>query len=201
MSNDRTALVLGLAGAVLIGLIWWLIAGSGGSSRPDPGGAMFSAAERDVLDAAPVSPGAAPTRPDASVDFTDPRAVAGAYVVAGYSVRGSDAGRTNRRATPYAAPSSPPNEVGVLPLTTPLGGRHSTVIVTSVDQVAGEPTDTRRGYRVGYRSAEVADGAPEPAPNDRRFATVHNRYLVLERQFDGRWLVAVDSADSQVGEP
>ncbi|WP_037080950.1 hypothetical protein [Pseudonocardia spinosispora] len=199
MSGDRTPLVLGVAGTVLVGLIWWLIAGGGASSRPDPGGAMFSPAERDMLNAAPVGPGAAPAPPDASVDFTDPRAVARAYVVAGYSVRGSDAGRTNRRGTPYAAPGSPPNEVGVLPLTTPPTGRRSTATVTSVDQVAGEPTDTRRGYRVGYRSAEVTDGAAEP--EDRRFTSVHNRYLVLERQFDGRWLVTVDSAESQVGEP
>jgi hypothetical protein len=200
MGSTRLPLVAGVAIAVLLGGIWLMVAGPGHDPSPawTPDRGTLSPADRDALGAAAVSPGAVPAGPDPSVDFTDPRSVASAYVVAAYSLRDSDAGTTNRRATPYAAPSTPPNTVGVLVLTPPPAGHTSAATVTDVTQVSGEPTDTRRGYLVGYRNSE----RPAPAGvTATPTAARTTRYLLLARQFDGRWLVAGDTADSQVGEP
>ncbi|MBO0874503.1 MAG: hypothetical protein J2P19_14020 [Pseudonocardia sp.] len=196
MSTTRMPLVLGLAATAVVAGGWLLLAAPGQPATPEPDGptgSVLSPADRDALAAVPVDPGAAPGRPDPSVDFADPVAVARAYVVAGYSLAGSDAGHTNRAATPYAAPNTPPGTVGVLVLTPPPPGHRAVAAVTDVTQVGGEPTDTRRGYLVGYRV--TSDGA-EASPGQRR-----TRYLMLARQFDGRWLVADDTAEAQVGEP
>jgi len=195
MGTTRLPLILGIAITVLLGGIWLMVAGPNHNPAsawtPDQG--TLSPADRDALGATPVRPGAAPAGPDPSVEFADPAAVATAYVVAAYSARDTDAGLTNRRATPYAEPSTPPNTVGVLVLAPPPADHTATASVTDVTQVSGEPTDTRRGYLVGYRTSE----RPGPAtPGDRL-----TRYLLLVRQFDGRWLVAGDTADAQVGEP
>ncbi|HEX4249862.1 MAG TPA: hypothetical protein VH008_18500 [Pseudonocardia sp.] len=197
MGPTRLPWVAGVVVAVLLGGMWLMVAGPGrdpSSAWTADQGAVLSPADRDALAPAPVSQGAEPTGPDPSVDLGDPRAVASAYVVAAYSLRDGDAGRTNRRATPYAAPSTPPNTVGVLVLAPPLAGHSTFAEVTDVTQVSGEPTDTRRGYLVGYRTSQRPD--PAGAPGDRT-----TRYLLLVRQFDGRWLVAGDTADAQVGEP
>jgi hypothetical protein len=199
MGSTRLPLVAGVAIAVLLGGIWLMVAGPDHdpSSAWTPDQGTLSPADRDTLGAAPVRPGAVPAGPDPAVDFADPRAVASAYVVAAYSLRDSDAGTTNRRATPYAAPSTPPNTVGVLVLAPPPAGQTSAATVTDVVQVNGEPTDTRRGYLVGYRTSErPAPASAATAPGDRT-----TRYLLLVRQFDGRWLVAGDTTDGQVGEP
>jgi hypothetical protein len=194
------ALILGIAITVLLGGIWLMLAGPGPDSSsawtPDQG--TLSPADRDALGAAPVTPGPAPAGPDPAVDLTDPRAVAAAYVRAAYSARDTDAGLTNRAATPYGAPGSPPNTVGVLVLTPPPPGHSLTATVTDVTQCAGEPTGTRRAYLVGYRTAELptSDTSAAGASGARQI-----RHLLLVRQFDGRWLVAGDTADAQVGEP
>lgn len=196
MSTTRMPLVLGLAATALAAGGWLLLGGPGRGTAPeadDPTGSVLSPADRDALAAPPVDPGAAPGRPDPSVDFADPVAVARAYVVAGYSLTGSDAGHTNRRATPYAAPSTPPGTVGVLVLMPPPPGHRAVAAVTDVTQVSGEPADARRGYLVGYR---VTNDGAAASPGARR-----TRYLVLARQFDGHWLVADDTAEAQVGEP
>jgi len=189
------ALILSLAITVLLGGIWLMLAGPGRDQpsawTPDQG--TLSPADRDALAAAPVSPGRVPAGPDPAVDLTDPRAVATAYVSAAYSARDTDAGLTNRAATPYAAPGTPPNTVGVLVLTPPSPGHSRTATVTDVTQCAGEPTGTRRAYLVGYRAAEH--------PTAAALGVRQIRYLLLVRQFDGRWLVAGDTADAQVGEP
>jgi len=197
MGSTRLPWVAGVVIAVLLGGVWLMVAGPGAdpsSAWTADQGAVLSPADRDALAPAPVGQGAEPAGPDPSVDLTDPRAVATAYVVAAYSLRDGDAGRTNRRATPYAAPNTPPNTVGVLVLAPPPAGQDAVAQVTDVTQVSGEPTDTRRGYLVGYRTSARPDAAR--APGDRT-----TRYLLLVRQFDGRWLVAGDTADAQVGEP
>ena len=178
--------LLVLAGAL------YLVAGRG-SGVDDTGGGTLSGADRDALAAPPVERGADAPGPDPSVDLTDPAAVARAYVTAGYSLRDTDVDHTNRRAVPYAAPATPPSTVGVLVVAPPPPGRRATAIVTDVEQVNGEETDTRRGYVVGYRTDLDPPGRPDP---QRR-----TRYLLLVRQIDGHWLVAGDSADGQVGEP
>lgn len=196
MSTTRTPLILGLAATALVACGWLLFAGPGQRAAPEADGAagsVLSPSDRDTLAAVPVDPGAAPGRPDPSVDFADPVSVARAYVAAAYSLTSSDAGHTNRRAIPYAEPNTPPGTVGVLVLTPPPPGRRAVAAVTDVTQVGGEPTDTRRGYLVGYGVSN--DGAMAP-PGRRR-----TRYLVLARQFDGRWMVAGDTAETQVGEP
>ncbi|HWN34437.1 MAG TPA: hypothetical protein VNP03_16925 [Pseudonocardia sp.] len=197
MGPTRLPWVAAVVIAVLLGGVWLMVAGPArepSSAWTADRGAVLSPADRDALAPAPVVQGAEPAGPDPSVDLTDPRAVATAYVVAAYSLSPGDAGRTNRRATPYAAPSTPPNTVGVLVLTPPPAGHSTGAAVTDVTQVSGEPTDTRRGYLVGYRTSEDPD--PAGVPGDRT-----TRYLLLVRQFDGRWLVAGDTADAQVGEP
>lgn len=193
-------LILGIAITVVLGGIWLMLAGPGRdpSSAWTPDQGTLSPADRDALAAAPVNPGPVPAGPDPSVDLTDPRAVATAYVTAAYSARDTDAGLTNRAATPYAAPGTPPNTVGVLVLSPPPPGHSRTATVTDVTQCAGEPTGTRRAYLVGYRTAErpTADASAASASAARQI-----RYLLLVRQFDGRWLVAGDTSDAQVGEP
>lgn len=204
METTRLPLVLGATVTALLGGAWLLLAGPG-QDRPawTPDQGTLSPAERDVLATAPVSPGDVPAGPDPSVDLADPRAVAAAYVAAGYSVRGTDAGRTNRRATPYAAPNTPPRTIGVLVLAPPPPGHTTSAWVTDVTQVSGEPTDSHRGYLVGYRTAgrpDQADAASDCSPPARCAARM-TRSLLLARQFDGRWLVAGDTAAAQVGEP
>ena len=190
-------LILGIAMAVVLGGIWLMLAGPSRdpSSAWTPDQGALSPADRDALAAAPVNPGSVPTGPDPAVDLTDPRAVATAYVTAAYSARDTDSGLTNRAATPYAAPGTPPNTVGVLVLSPPPPGHSRTATVTDVTQCAGEPTGERRAYLVGYRSAEHL--AADPGAAGAR----QIRYLLLVRQFDGRWLVAGDTTDAQVGEP
>jgi hypothetical protein len=193
----RLPWIVGVVIAVLAGGIWLMVVGPGhaGSAWTPPEENTLSPADRDALGPAAVDPGAAAPAPDPAVDLTDPIAVAKAYVIAAYSVRDTDAGHTNRRATPYAAPSTPPNTVGVLVLTPPAGGHTTSVAVTDVAQVSGEPTDTRRGYIVGFRTTDRSASATTSG-SERQI-----RYLVLALQFDGHWLVAGDTADAQVGEP
>jgi hypothetical protein len=196
MRGTRLAPVLGIALTALVGGVWLLCAGPSPGSSPawTPAEGVLTPADRDALSSAPVTAGEAPTGPDPSLDLSDPRAVVTAYVTAGYSVRDTDVGRTNRRASGYAAPNTPPSTIGVLVLDPPPPGHTNTAFVTDVTQVSGEPTGTRRGYLVGYRYG------PQPpsvtVASDRR-----TRYLLVVRQFDGRWLVAGDAAAAQVGEP
>jgi hypothetical protein len=204
--STRTPTVLGVVITALVAIGWLLIGKPTPPTPPrDRGGAMFGPAELDALAAAPVDPGVAPSGPDPRVDLRDPRSVAAGYVVAAYSLRDTDAGHTNRRATGYAAPSTPPSEVGVLPLVTPAPGHRSLARVTEVVQLAKDRGDTELEYRVSYvladLPADAAAPAPVPAQDEPRFsgAPGQSRYLLLTRQFDGRWLVASDSAVA--GEP
>jgi hypothetical protein len=196
MTTARNPLVLGLAALLLLVGVLYLV-DAGGTDDTDTSGAGFSAAEREALGAAPVDRGAAGGGADPAVDLRDPTAVASAYVAAGYSLRADDAGRTNRRAVPYAAPGTPPAEVGVLVVSPPPPGQRTSAIPDEVTLLGADETDTRRGYLVGYRSTTVVgSGPPAGGPDQPR-----SRYLLMVRQFDGRWLVAADSAEAQVGEP
>ena len=185
MKISRDPLVVGLMALFLLAGALWLAGGRTGGDEET--GGTFSPADRQTLGAAPVERGADAGGPDPAVDLTDPAAVARAYVTAAYGLWDTDAGHTNRRGVPYAAPGTPPATVGVLVIAAPPAGRHAGVTVTGVEQVSGEPTGTRRGYLVGYRTDL------DPAPG--------RRYLLMVRQIDGDWLVAGDSPDGQVGEP
>lgn len=185
MRTSRDPLAVGLIVLLLLAGALWLAAGGPGGD--DQTGGTFSPADRQALGATPVERGAEAGGPDPAVDLTDPAAVARAYVTTAYGLRDTDAGHTNRRAVPYAAPGTPPATVGVLVVAAPPSGRRTVVTVTGVEQVNGEPSGTRRGYLVGYRTDL------DPAPR--------SRYLLMVRQIDGDWLVAGDSPDGQVGEP
>jgi hypothetical protein len=196
MTNSRNSSAVGIVVLLALAGALYLLAHHGGGTD-DTGGGTLSSADRQALDAAPVERGADAADPSPSVDLRDPSAVASAYVAAAYSLRDTDAGHTNRRAVPYAAPATPPSSVGTLVVTAPPPGAHSTATVTDVAQVSGEETDTRRGYVVRYRQDLDPPGATAPVTG--------SRYLLLVRQMDGRWLVAGDrpddQPDGQVGEP
>jgi hypothetical protein len=199
MTNSRNPMIVGTVCTVvmltLAGALYLLAhcADTCGDGSDDTSGGTLSSADRQVLDAPPVERGIDATGPDPSVDLHNPVAVASAYVVAAYSLRDTDAGHTNRRAVPYAAPATPPWTVGTLVVTAPPPGAHSTATVIDVRQVSGEETGTRRGYVVSYRTTPDPSGSPAAAPG--------TRYLLLVRQIDRRWLVGGDSIDGQVGEP
>lgn len=181
----REPLPVGVIALLLVAGTLWLT--GTGPVRQDEGGATLSFTDRRALGAAPVERGTDVDGPDPAVDLADPVAVAVAYVTAGYGQRDTDAGRTNRRAVPYAVPGSPPATVGVLVLAAPPPARRATVTVSGVELVSGDPSGTRRGYVVSYRTDL------DPAPRIR--------FLLMVRQVDGDWLVAGDSPDGQVGEP
>lgn len=183
MTNPRNPVAVGIVVMLALAGALYLLAHHSGPGD-DTGGGTLSSADRQALDAPPVERGADASGPDPSVDLHDPKAVASAYVAAAYSLRASDAGHTNRRAVPYAAPASAPATVGTLVVTAPPPGTHTTATVTGVEQVSGEETDTRRGYVVRYRGELDPPGRAAPTPGIR--------YLLLVRQIDGRWLVAGD---------
>jgi hypothetical protein len=201
--NERRSVLVTVAVVVAVAIGWLLLAGPGRGPSAERTGAAFNTGDRNALGAAPVGRGAQPSAPDPTVNFTDAGAVATAYVHAAYSLQATDADRTNRRAVPYAAPSTPPNEVGVLALDTPPQGRRTDAVVTDVTRVDGEPTDTRRGYLVGYHDVTLPAEAPQPSASDPSVTATRRqtRYLLLTKQFDGRWLVASDTTNAQVGAP
>lgn len=170
-----------------------LVGACGTAARPPsgepPSGAALSVDDRRAVDAAPVLRGAEPAPVDPAVDLTDPEAVARAYLAAAYSVAPDDAGHTHLRAAGYAVPGSPPATVGLLVLDPPPAGSLRTATVTALELVAADRTDRRRGYR-----AEVgtATGPPGGAVD---VVLVHGQ-IVLDRQPDGRWLVASDSTEN-----
>jgi hypothetical protein len=147
---------------------------------------VLSEQDRHALDAVPVRRGAPPPRTDPAVDRTDAAAVARAYLAAAHSVAAADAGGTHLRAAGYAVPGSPPATVGVVVLDPPPAGSVRTAAVTALALVAADHGDRRRGYR-----AEV--GTATGPPGAAAVVDLVARYVVLTRQPDGRWLVAVDS--------
>jgi hypothetical protein len=164
----------------------------GGPDGPGPGpplGAVLDEADRRALDAEPVRRGADPPPVDPAVDLTDPAAVARAYLTAARAGDPDDGGRTRLRAAGYAVPGSPPGTVGVLVLDPPPPGQVRTASVATLDLVAADPADRRRGYRA---SVATATGPPGGAA----VLGLVPAYVVLARQPDGRWLVTTDTPES-----
>lgn len=175
------ALGAALAAATVVLLVVGALA-----ALPEPddlGGGVLSADDRRALAAAPALRGADPAPPDPAIDFTDPAAVARAYLVAAHSFRPGDAGHTQRRAAAYAQPGSPA-AVGVVVLDPPPSGDSRAAAVTGLEP-AGANGD-RRGYRAALRTETGRPGGPVAV--DRRQALV-----VLARGPDGRWRVVAET--------
>ena len=199
MSSPRTPILIAVAVVVAVLVGWAVVAGGAGSDAPagtegvGPGAAL-SGPERAEVAGPPVQAGDAAPAADPTVVFTDPEAVARAYLVAAHSHLAPDAGRTNRRGLPYAVPGGPDGSVGVVVLDAPLPGQVSVAAVDGLALFGTSPAADRRGYRADYRIALGSAGALGPP------GPVRTRYLVLVRQADGRWLVAVDTTDPPAGE-
>ncbi|OLT10749.1 hypothetical protein BJF78_05570 [Pseudonocardia sp. CNS-139] len=193
----RTPLLAALAvTAVALGAV--LLTGFAGRadeppSGDPPPGAVLSQDDRAALDAAPVQRGAPAPPADPDVDLTDPDAVARAYLAAAHSVRPDDAGRTHLRGAAYAEPGSPPASVGVVVVDPPPPGSARTATVTALELAAVDYGNRRRGYR-----AEL--GTATGPPGGTLVVGLVERYVVLARQPDDRWLVVGDSPDLPTGE-
>lgn len=193
--------LLATVAAVAVAVVALVLVGRVTAEVPPPSddpplGAALSEGDRIALDAAPVLRGQAPAPVDPTVDLTDPQAVARTYLAAAHSITSDDAGHTHLRAAGYAVPGSPPATVGVVVLDPPPAGSVRTATVTALDLVAADQNNQRRGYR-----AEV--GTATGPPGETVAIDLIARYVVLARQPDGQWLVALDSPptpDLPVGE-
>lgn len=168
-----------------------ILAGGAGAEPPAGGeaGPVVDADDRAALDTAPVLRGAEPPPADPGVTLTDPEAVVRAYLAAALSLTAEDAGRTQRRAVPYAEPGSPPATAGVLVLDAPPPGEVRTGTVRDLALVAVDRGDRRRGYRA---AVETRTGPPA-GPVATAALT---RSVVVARQPDGRWLVVAEGPEN-----
>jgi hypothetical protein len=199
MNSPRTPILIAAAVVVAVLVGWAVVAASGcaeaASDLEGVGpGAALSGPERSELAGPPVQAGEAMPATDPAVVFTDPEAVARAYLVAAHSQVAADAGRVNRRGMPYAVAGGPDGGIGVVVLDAPPPGQVSVVTIADLALFATSPQGERLGYRAAYRIAVGPPGALGPP------SSVRTRYLVLARQADGRWLVTVDTTDPPIGE-
>jgi hypothetical protein len=183
-------LLAALAAAAVAVMALVLVGGAAAGVAPPSGGpplgGTLSEEDRVALDAPPVQRGEPPAPVGPGVDLTDPEAAARAYLAAAHSVTPADTGRTQLRATGYAAPGTAPGAVGEVVLDPPPPGALRTATVTALELVAVDHDDLRRGYR-----AEV--GTATGPPGGAVAVELVTRYVVLARQPDGLWLVAADS--------
>ncbi|MEJ3656996.1 hypothetical protein WEH80_28945 [Actinomycetes bacterium KLBMP 9759] len=158
-----------------------------GSSEPAVRPPVVSEEDRDAIGAVPVERGADPPPADPDLDMADPEAVGRAYLAAAHTVDAGDSGRTHLRGAAYAEPGSAAGAVGTVVIDPPPPGTRRTATVTAMRLVAVDPEGLRRGYRAELGTATGPPGGPYAV-------TTVARHVVLARQPDGRWLVAVDSA-------
>lgn len=170
--------------AALVVLAAGLAVALAGVARPDATVAL-NRDDRTDLAAPPVLRGPEGPAADPTVDLTDPEEVAHAYLVAAYSAVPEDAGRTNRRATAYAEPGSPPAMVGVLVLDPPTPGTRRDAAVPALELVAAADDDTRRAYLATLRTTDGVGGDAGLTVN-----------VVLAHQPDGRWLITADTPEN-----
>jgi hypothetical protein len=161
---------------------------SGGEPLP-PGAVTLDAADRRAVAAEPVLRGADAPAADPGVTFTDPEAVARAYLQAAHSVEPADGGRTHLRAAPYAVPGTAAATVGVLVVDAPQAGSVRRATVRSLELVAADRGDRRRGYLAAIETRTTSPGATAA---DR----VLTGHVVVARQPDGRWLVAAETPEN-----
>ncbi len=191
MNRKNLRPLLAAFGAVAVAVAALLLVGEAGSTPAPPSsdtplGGVLSDADRHDLAAIPLQRGADQAPVDPSVDFTDPEAVARAYLSAARSVSPADLGRTHLRAAGYAAPGSPAATVGVVVIDAPPAGSVRTATVTALELIAADQGNNRRGYEAEIGTATGPPGGPVTVELVRG-------HIVLAHQSDGRWLVAADS--------
>ncbi len=182
------AVVAVCAGVLLLTGTGSVVPPSGGDPLP-PEAVTLDADDRRALDAEPVLRGAEAPAAAPGVTFTDPEAVARAYLQAAHSVEPADGGRTHLRAAPYAVPGTAPSTVGVLVLDPPPAGTTRAATVRSLELIAADRGDRRRGY---LAAIETRTGATGATPVDR----VVTSNVVVARRPDGRWLVAAETPEN-----
>lgn len=186
MSCARTARLAPItAGLLAAAVLSAAVAGVGTVAASGPADPPLGAtlSERDRADlAAPAVRRGAPA-PGPAVRPTDAEAVARAYLVAAHTVLPDDADRTHLRAAPYAVPGTGPATVGVLVPDAPPLGAQRRASVESLELVAADRADRRRGYAATVLTTTGPDGPSSTA----------ERYVVLARQDEDRWLVAAES--------
>ena len=188
-------IALSVAAVVAVALLaTWFTPQSFGLSDEVPLGAVLSEEDRRELDAPAIERGDPPPPPDPAVDFTNPEAVARAYLVAAHSVTAADAGRTSLRAAAYAAPGTPPASVGRIVVDPPEPGSVRTAAIDGINLVAASDDGHRRGYLATVRTMTGPPGASDPV------VTTVTAYVALTLQPDGRWLVGAESPDPPAGE-
>lgn len=182
------SVVVVAVGALLLG--GSVLAPPGGGVPPAPPPAVtLDAADRDAVGAEPVQRGADAPAVDPRVTFTDPEAVARAYLAAAHSVSADDEGQTHLRAAPYAVPGTAAATVGVLELDAPPPGATRTATVRDLELLAADRADRRRGYRAAVETRTAA-------PNESAQTTVLTTHVIVARQPDGRWLVAAETPEN-----
>lgn len=192
-----TALHVALAAtvaAVVVLLAVWITPQSSARPTDVPLGAVLSEQDRRELDAPRIERGDPPPPADPTVDFTDPEAVARAFLIASRTATDDDAGRTSLRAAAYAAPGSPPATVGVIVIDPPPPGSVRTAVIDGINLVAVSDDGHRRGYLATVRTFTGPPGAPDP-----HVATT-TAFVAVTLQPDGRWLVTAESPDPPAGE-
>jgi hypothetical protein len=183
-----------LAASAVIAVVALLVAitvlahGDGDRRPGTPLNTVLDDADRRILDAIPIRRGTDPPPADPTVDFTDPVAVARAYLAMARSAIPDDHGRTHLRAAAYAAPGSAAGSVGVVVLDPPPAGQRRTATVTTLDLAAASEDDRRRGYRATVTTATSPSGGAATI-------AVVPAYVVLARQPDGQWLVDADAPE------
>lgn len=186
MPASRLPLLAAAAAAlVTVGALLLTGAGSVAPSVEPPPGPVVDREDRAALDAAPVLRGADAPPPDPGTTFTDPAAVARAFLRAAHTTEAADAGGTHLRAAPYAVPGSAAAVVGVLVLDPPPPGTARTASVRRLDLVAADHDDLRRGYLAVVETRDSPGGA----------TAVLRTGVVVTRQPGGRWLVAAEAPD------
>jgi hypothetical protein len=187
--SSRAPLLTALA-VTAVAVVAFLLTAGGTTEAPPSGdppiGGAISEEDRIALDAVPVERGEPAAPADPAVDLADPDAVARAYLGAAHSLTAEDAGHTHMRGAAYAVPGSPPATVGVIVVDPPPPGSARTATVTALELAAADHGNNRRGYRAEVGTATGPPGGP-------LVLGLGERYVVLARQPDGRWLVAADS--------
>ncbi len=149
------------------------------SSAPPPSSTEEPAgpAARSAIADTPQVPLSGTPSAAAGTNFTDPRSVARVYVEAAHSAEPAEIGRANRRVLPYLAPENPDNPRGSLVV-----DATGKAVVISVEVAVGNEDQSAATTKATWRSGD---------------GQLHETFVTLRRQSDGRWLVTAEMARLQ----